>query len=56
MIVVNVDLAGFNAYLVQGTGDRVASGLANSGVELRSGNAGEKSNDGGFGEHVYGII
>jgi hypothetical protein len=25
-------------------------------VELRSGNAGEESNDGGLGEHVVGII
>ena len=45
-----------STYLVQRTGDGVASRLANRGVELRSGNAGEDSNDGGLGEHVVGII
>lgn len=48
--------AALDAYLVQRTSDGVASGLANRGVELRSGNAGEESNDGGLGEHVVGII
>lgn len=44
-----------DAYLVQRTGDGVASGLADRGVELRSGNAGEESDDGGLGEHVDGF-
>jgi hypothetical protein len=42
--------------LDQRTSDGVASGFANRGVELRSGNAGEESNDGGLGEHVVGIM
>ena len=56
MTVVNAVVAAPDAYLVQRTSDGVASGLANRGVELRSGNAGEESNDGGLGEHVVGII
>ena len=54
--VMKVDIADFNAYLVQRTSDGVASRLANRGVELRGGNAGENSNDGGLGEHFVGII
>lgn len=56
MTVVNAAVTALDAYLVQGTSDGVAGGLANRGVELRSGNAGEESNDGGLGEHVVGII
>ena len=56
MTVVSAVTATLDAYLVQRTGDGVASGLADRGVELRSGNAGEESNDGGLGEHVVGII
>lgn len=41
-------------YLVQGTGDGVAIGLANGGMELRSGEAGEEGSDGGLGEHGDG--
>lgn len=41
-----------STYLDQGTSDGVASGLANRVVKLRSGNAGEESNNGGLGEHV----
>lgn len=43
------------AYLDQRAGDGVTGGLANGGVELSSGNAGESSDDGGLGEHVVGI-
>ena len=41
-----------STYLDQGTSDGVASGLAHRGMELRSGDAGEESNNGGLGEHV----
>jgi hypothetical protein len=40
-------------YLVQGTGDGVASWVANRRM-LGSGKAGEESNNGGLGEHVDG--
>lgn len=53
---MNAVFTAFETYLNQRTSDGVAGGLANRGVELRSGNAGEESNDGGLGEHVVGII
>ena len=54
--VSRVCLFGFCAYLDQGTGDGVASGLADGSVELGSSDAGEDSDDGGLGEHLVGII
>jgi len=40
------------AYLVQRTGDGIASGLvANGGVALGRGQAGKESDEGGLGEH-----
>jgi hypothetical protein len=53
---VFVCLYGFCAYLDQGTGDGVTSGLADGSVELGSSDAGEDSDDGGLGEHLVGII
>jgi hypothetical protein len=41
-------------YLVQRTGDGVATGLANGSVDLGSGEAGEESDDGSLGVHVDG--
>jgi hypothetical protein len=39
-------------YLVQRTGDGVASRLTNGSVDLGSGKAGEEGDDGGLGVHV----
>lgn len=41
-------------YLVQRTGDGVASRLADGSVDLGSGKAGEEGDDGGLGVHFEG--
>lgn len=46
--------SGMQTYLVQRTGDGVATGLANGSVDLGSGEAGEESDDGSLGVHVDG--
>jgi len=44
----------FKTYLVQRTSDGVALGVADGGMLLRSGQAGEEDDD-GVGEHVGGV-
>jgi hypothetical protein len=43
-------------YLVQGSEDGVALGLADGSVDLRSGEAGEEGDDGSGGVHVDGDV